>query len=80
MKFLQYETGCARGCSEVQKLTVSCLLKTCISDCVNYFTVMLSRCSKHSKLPQIFLVMSSRVIYDFQTVYQNTKRETHALS
>ena len=26
MKFLQYETGWARGCSEVQKSTVSCLL------------------------------------------------------
>ncbi len=31
--------------------------KTCISDRVNCFTVMLSRCSKHSKLPHIFLVM-----------------------
>ncbi len=26
MKFLQYETGCARGCSEIHKSTVSCLL------------------------------------------------------
>ena len=28
MKFLQYETGCARGCPEVQKSTVSCLLNS----------------------------------------------------
>ncbi len=27
MEFLQYETGCARECSEVQNSTVSCLLK-----------------------------------------------------
>ncbi len=25
IKFLQHETGCARGCSEVPKFTVSCL-------------------------------------------------------
>ncbi len=34
-------------------------IKTCVSDCVNCFTVMLSGCSKHRKLCQIFLVMLS---------------------
>ena len=28
MKFLQYRTGCARGCSEVTKTTVPCLFKS----------------------------------------------------
>ncbi len=32
-------------------------VKTCVSDCVNCFTAMLSGCSKHCKLSQIFLVM-----------------------
>ncbi len=32
-------------------------IKTCVSDCVDCFTGMLSRCSKHSKLSHIFLVM-----------------------
>ncbi len=32
-------------------------IKTCVSDCVNCFTVMLSGCSKHCKLSHIFLVM-----------------------
>ena len=32
-------------------------IKTCVSDCDDCFTVMLSRCSKHSKLSHIFLVM-----------------------
>ena len=34
-------------------------IKTCVSDCVNCFTVMLSGGSKHCKLSQIFLVMDS---------------------
>ncbi len=37
MEFLQYETGCARGCLEVQKFTVSCLLKVhSTATCNNY--------------------------------------------
>ena len=33
-------------------------IKTCASDCVNCFTLMLSGCSKHCKLSQTFLVMN----------------------
>ena len=38
-------------------------LKTCVSDCVDCFTAMLSRCSKHSKLSHIFLVMDMYVVH-----------------
>ncbi len=33
MKILQYMTGCAIGCSEVTKTTVTCLLKACLCHC-----------------------------------------------
>ncbi len=42
MKFLQYETGCARGCSEVQKWTVSCLLKIVTTKAICTCTCIIS--------------------------------------